>query len=73
MCSNLRLLIGRNIKRLRAQYGYTQEKLSEVTEIDYKYLQKIEGKDPPAIKVDTLERIAKGFGVKPQELLIETT
>lgn len=40
--------------------------------MDYKYLQKIEGKTPPAVKVDTLEKIAKVFNVNTQELLCET-
>jgi transcriptional regulator with XRE-family HTH domain len=66
---DIRLLIGTNIKRLRNRYGYTQEKLSEISGIDYKYLQRIEGKNPPALKIDTLERIAVGFRVKPEELL----
>ena len=58
-----------NIKRLRKKYGYTQEKLSELTNIDYKYIQRIEGKNPPAIKIDTIEKLAKALNVKPSELL----
>jgi hypothetical protein len=27
--------------------------------IDYKYIQKIEGKYPPALKIDTIEKLAK--------------
>lgn len=69
MESNIRLKLGMNIKRLRKKYGYTQEKLSELTNIDYKYIQRIEGKNPPAIKIDTIEKLAKALNVKPSELL----
>ncbi|MCR4319862.1 MAG: helix-turn-helix domain-containing protein [Candidatus Brocadiaceae bacterium] len=57
------------IKKLRRKCGYTQEKLSELTNIDYKYIQRIEGKNPPAVKIDTIERFASAFKVKPSQLL----
>lgn len=66
---NIRLRIGKRIRELRKKCGYTQEKLSEVAEIDYKYLQRLEGKNPPALKVDTIEKLAKALKVKPAELL----
>ena len=66
---SIRLKIGKRIKELRKKCGYTQDKLSEVAEIDYKYIQRIEGKNPPALKIDTIERLAKALKVKPAELL----
>jgi transcriptional regulator with XRE-family HTH domain len=66
---NIRLKLGMRIKKLRNKYGYTQEKLSELTNIDYKYIQRIEGKNPPAIKIDTIERLAKALKVKLSELM----
>lgn len=66
---NIRLELGKKIRELRARCGYTQEKLSEVADIDYKYIQKIEGKNPPALKIDTIAKLAKAFKVKPAELL----
>ena len=66
---NIRLKLGMRIKKLRKKYGYTQEKLSEVANIDYKYIQKIEGKNPPALKIDTIERLAKALKVKAFRLL----
>lgn len=65
---NIRIQLGMRIKKLRKKYGYTQEKLSELTNIDYKYIQRIEGKNPPAIKIDTIERLAKALEVKLSEL-----
>ena len=69
METNIRLKIGRMIKELRKKRKLTQEKFSETAEIDYKYLQRIEGKNPPALKIDTIERLAKALKVKPAELL----
>ena len=65
----IRLKLGKKIKELRQKCGYTQEKLSEVANIDYKYIQRIEGKKPPAVKIDTIEKISKALKVKPSRLL----
>jgi len=48
----------------------TQEELSEMAGIDYKYLQKIEGKSPPNIKLETIEKIAKALKITPAKLLV---
>ena len=69
MKTNIRLRIGKRIKELRKKRGITQAKLSEMAEIDYKYLQRLEGKNPPALKVDTIEKLAKALKIKPAELL----
>ena len=69
MDTNIRLKLGKRIKELRKKCGCTQEKLSEVANIDYKYIQRIEGKNPPALKIDTIERLAKALKVRPTELL----
>jgi transcriptional regulator with XRE-family HTH domain len=69
MSTNVRIKLGRRIKGLRKKYGYTQEKLAELAKMDYKYLQKIEGKNPPAVKIDTLYKIAKAIGIAINELV----
>lgn len=68
METNIRLRLRERIRELRKKSGYTQEKLSELANIDYKYIQRIESKNPPALKVDTIERLAKALKVKPSEL-----
>ena len=65
----IRHQIGAKIKKLRQKRGLTQAQLSEVSQIKYKYLQEIEGKNPPNIRVDTLDRLAKVFRIKPGKLL----
>ena len=69
MKGSIRIKLGRNIKDYRNKCGYTQEKLSELADIDYKYLQRIEGKNPPALKIDTIEKIAKAMGTSSKDLM----
>ena len=69
METSIKLQVGSNIKKYRRKCLYTQEKLSELTNIDYKYIQRLEGKHPPNIKVETIARIAKVLKVKPSDLV----
>ena len=69
MKSPIGLKVGKKIKEWRRRCGYTQERVSELANIDYKYLQKIEGKNPPNIKIETLERLAKAFNISLSKLL----
>jgi transcriptional regulator with XRE-family HTH domain len=69
MGTNIRLKLAKKIKELRKARNITQEKLAEIAKIDYKYIQKIEGNSPPALRVDTIDRIAKALNVTPSELL----
>ena len=65
----IRVKLGGKIKEYRQKRGFTQEKLAELANVDYKYLQRIEGKTPPALKIDTIERIAKALKITPADLL----
>ena len=69
MKTNIRLKLGKKIRQIRKRRGITQQKLSELANIDYKYIQKIEGKNPPNIKVETLEKLAKAFNIPLSQLL----
>lgn len=66
---NIRLKLGKKIRELRDKRGFTQEKLSEIADIDYKYIQRIEGKNPPNLKLETLEKFAKTFNISISKLL----
>lgn len=66
---NIRLKLGKKIKELRRKSGLTQEELADLADIDYKYLQRIEGKNPPALKIDTIGKLAKALKVTPDQLL----
>ncbi|MBU1122360.1 MAG: helix-turn-helix domain-containing protein [Candidatus Omnitrophica bacterium] len=69
MEKSIKLLLGKKIKEIRQKNKLTQERLSEMADIDYKYLQKIEGKNPPNIKIETIEKIAKALKITPSKLL----
>lgn len=69
MNTKIRLKLAERIKELRKKVGLTQEKLSESSGIDYKYIQRIEGKNPPNIKLETIERLAKTLKTTPSKLL----
>lgn len=69
METTIRLRVGKKIRDLRKKRGLTQEKLAEFTGIDYKYLQRIEGKNPPNIKLETIAKLAKTLKVNPSALL----
>lgn len=69
METDIRLKLGRRIKELRTKRRMTQEELSGAAEIDYKYLQTIEGKNPPNVKLETLEKIAKALDIPIGKLL----
>jgi len=69
MGKEIRHKISNRIRKLRQEKGLTQAELSELSKVKYKYLQEIEGKNPPNLRVDTLARIAKAWRVKASKLL----
>ena len=69
MKNDIKLNLGKRIKELRAKQEMTQEELADATGIDYKYLQTIEGKNPPNIKIETLKKIAEALNIPPSKLL----
>ena len=64
-----RLLLAKRLRQLRERHHYTQQMVAEKARLDYKYYQSIEGKHPPNVTFDSLERLAKAFGVSLSELL----
>jgi transcriptional regulator with XRE-family HTH domain len=69
MSKETRLKLGLRIRQLRKKHRYTQQRLSELAEIDYKHIQLLESKRPPAVKIDTLEKLAKAFNISISKLL----
>jgi len=57
------------LRRLRKKSGHTQEKLSELSGIDYKHIQLLEGKKPSGATLDTLEKLAKAFNISISKLI----
>lgn len=65
----IRLELAQRLRRLREKHGYTQQKLAELSDIDYKHLQRLESKNPSGATIDTLEKLAKAFNVSISKLL----
>lgn len=65
----MRLKLAKRLRTLRQQHGYTQQRLSELTNIDYKHIQRLESKKPSAATIDTLEKLAKTFNISLSKLL----
>jgi DNA-binding Xre family transcriptional regulator len=65
----IRLMLGKAVRGYRIKKKMTQLELAEKAGIQYKYLQRIEGKGPPAVRIDTIEKISKALRVEPRDLL----
>lgn len=64
---NIKLLVGFRIRDLRKINGFSQEILAEMSDVDYKHIQLLEGKKPSAVKIDTLEKICNAFKIQLKE------
>lgn len=47
----------------------TQEELAQLSGVDYKYLQKIEGLNPSSPTLSTLEKLSKGLNISLIDLI----
>jgi diadenosine tetraphosphate (Ap4A) HIT family hydrolase/DNA-binding XRE family transcriptional regulator len=56
-------IIGQRIRELRKQRALTQEKLSDLSGIDSKHIQLMEGSDPSNPRIDTVFAICRGLGI----------
>jgi transcriptional regulator with XRE-family HTH domain len=66
---NVNISFGKRLRQLRKKNKLTQEELSEASGLDYKYIQRLEGKRPSSPTLNSLEKLAKALKVKPAELL----
>ena len=57
-----------NVRTLRAQRGFTQERLAEAAGMDPRFFQRIE-RGQVNMRLETLLRLALFFGVTPARLL----
>jgi transcriptional regulator with XRE-family HTH domain len=64
---NAEILLGRRIRKLRTEKGWTQQELGDHADVNYKFIGEIErGQQNPSLKV--LEKIAIAFDVELQQL-----
>lgn len=57
------------LKTIRKSKGLTQEQLAERSNIDYKYLQKLEGRNPSSPTLSVLEKLSRGLEISLSELI----
>jgi transcriptional regulator with XRE-family HTH domain len=66
---SIRIRFGRRLKAWRLKRKLTQQALADKADIEYKYLQRLEGKKPPAIKIDTIEKLATALRIRASSLV----
>ncbi len=70
MEKDIKTAFAKRLRGLRLEHGYTQEKLAEISGVDYKHIQKLEGqKALYDIKLTTIGKLAKAFEISVSELL----
>ena len=69
MSTVIRKKLAKRLRQLRKKYEYTQERLAELSGVDYKHIQLLESDRPSAVKIDTIEKLAKAFQMTPSKLL----
>ena len=65
----IRLQFAQKLKEERRKAKLTQEEVAEFIEVSARYYQMLESKKPTAIKIDTIDKIAKAFKISPARLL----
>jgi len=63
--------IAKNIRLLRKEKGFSQDRLSKKAEVAYNTLVEIESGENPNPTVNTLERVANTLGVSIEKLFKE--
>lgn len=66
---DINIKFSETLKLVRKSKGYTQEQLAERSGIDYKYLQKLESKNPSSPTLSVLEKLSHGLGITLTEFI----
>ena len=66
---NINAKFGKRLKELRKKKKLTQEELAQLADIDYKYVQRLEGKNPSSPTLNILEKLAKAFNIPLSKLV----
>ena len=61
--------IAKNIKKLRQEKGISQDRLSKLADLSLNTIVNVEIGNNPNPTIETIEKIAKAFGVSIDELL----
>ena len=64
----IRLQFALNLRQERQKAKLTQERMAELIDVSTRYYQMLESKNPTAIKIDGIEKIAKALKIPPSKL-----
>ena len=67
--STIALKVAQKLRKLRIKHGLTQEQIAERADLPIRYYQKLESKSPYAVRITTLEKLAKGLKIPVWKLL----
>ena len=66
---NINIKLGKRLKMLRKKKKLTQEGLAQASGLEYKYIQRLEGKKPSSPTLNSIEKLAKAFNTPISRLL----
>jgi len=69
MSGDIRTDFSKRLRQLRKEYNYSQQKLAEYADIEYKHIQRLESKKPCDVKLSTLKKLAKAFNISLSKLV----
>ncbi len=69
MKKNISNQLGKQVRVLRKKHKLTQEELAGRSQISLKYIQRIEGKNPPNVGLESLQKLSVGFDIPLWELV----
>jgi transcriptional regulator with XRE-family HTH domain len=70
--ASIRKKFAQNLKKLRKAKHMSQEQLAERLDINVRYVQQLEGKHTPNVKLDTIAELARVLKVSPTDFLKES-
>lgn len=71
LAEELRQKFAKNLKFLREKAGLTQVELADRLGISPRYVQQLEGRKVPNVRLDTIEHLASILKIKPAALIDE--
>ena len=57
------------LKNERRKRGLTQEKLAELTDLSVEHIQRLEGRSPSGVRLETLVKLSRAFKISLLRLL----
>ena len=69
MDKHLALRFGRLLKKIRKQRKFTQEKLAELADLSVVHIQRLEGRSPSGVTLETLFKLSRAFKISLPALL----